>query len=83
MSSEENKKDKFTFIEEEDRPYIASSSASPFRVGDTVYLTGSDGSRDGPFLVASVSGQTCTLSLENGQAAKNAEEIKMTMLEAV
>ena len=44
---------------------------------------GSDGSRDGPFLVASICpGQKCTLSLENGQAAKDGEEIKMAKLEA-
>lgn len=44
---------------------------------------GSNGSRDGPFLVASIcSGQKCTLSFENGQAAKDGEEIKMAKLEA-
>ena len=49
-----------------------------------MYLLRSDGSRDGgPFLVASIcSGQTCTPSLENGQAAKGGEEINMAKLEA-
>lgn len=62
---------------------LRSYQASEFRVGEKVYLVGSDGSREGPFLVASVcSGQKCTLSLEDGQAAKGGEEIKMAKLEA-
>ena len=62
---------------------LRSCQASEFRVGDKVYLVGSDGARDGPFLVASICpAQKCTLCLENGQAAKDGEEIKMAMLEA-
>ncbi|KAJ5720227.1 uncharacterized protein N7483_008161 [Penicillium malachiteum] len=68
---------------DEDRPYIASSHFNrKFRVGDKVYLLGSDGSRDGPYLVALViSEQECILSLENGQTAKDGEVINMAKLE--
>jgi hypothetical protein len=49
-----------------------------------VYLVGSNRSRNGPFFMASVClGQKCTLNLENGQAAKDGEEIKIAKLEAV
>ncbi|KAJ5945435.1 hypothetical protein N7516_005603 [Penicillium verrucosum] len=85
MSSEAETQSNFVFSDEEDRPYIASSDLNPrFRVGDKVYLLGSDGSRDGPYLVASViSPHECILSLENGQTAKDSEIIKMAKLEAV
>ena len=62
---------------------LRSYKASEFRVGDKVYQVGSDGSREGLFLVVSVcSRQKYTLSLENGQAAKDGEEINMAKLEA-
>jgi hypothetical protein len=94
-----NQNNQFTFIDEEDRPYIASSGVSPlfiihrdflswsqssaFAVGDRVYVVNSDGSRDGPFLVASIcSSQTCTLSLEDGEAARDGAEVNIAKLEA-
>jgi hypothetical protein len=58
--------------------------ASQFCVGDKVNIVGSDGSLEGPFLVAFVcSGrQKCTLSFEDGQAAKSGEEIEFDRLVA-
>ncbi|EFY88847.1 hypothetical protein MAC_05112 [Metarhizium acridum CQMa 102] len=83
MSSGENKKEKFVLSDEEDRPYIVGSRSPGFRVGDQVYLLLSDGSRDGPYLVATViSAQECTLSLENGQSVGHGEVIPMARLEA-
>ncbi|KAE8441052.1 hypothetical protein EG329_005914 [Mollisiaceae sp. DMI_Dod_QoI] len=75
MSSEENKRDNFVFSDEEDRPRVVQSHQNPgFCVGDKVYVLGSDGSTDGPYVVAVVvSEQQCTLCLENGQTAKNGE----------
>ncbi|PQE19649.1 hypothetical protein CJF31_00010053 [Rutstroemia sp. NJR-2017a BVV2] len=74
---------KFVFCDEEDRPCIEYSGKTQFFVGDKVYLLGSDGSRDGgPYIIASIpSMQKCTLSFENGQTAKNGEEIEMAKLE--
>lgn len=52
-------------------------------MGDKVNLLNSDGSDDGPFFVASViSAEKCTLSLENGQTARNGEVVQMARLEA-
>ncbi|KAH6652850.1 hypothetical protein BKA67DRAFT_567717 [Truncatella angustata] len=55
MSSENNEKSRFVFTDEEDRAHISRSSTIPtYRVGDKVYLLLADGSREGPYLVASV-----------------------------
>ncbi|KAK1773054.1 hypothetical protein QBC45DRAFT_115403 [Copromyces sp. CBS 386.78] len=82
MSSNENRKEEFIFSDEEDRPYIARSYNPEFRVGDKVYVLGSDGSQDGPYLVESViSEKECTLSFENGQTAKDGKAVQMAILE--
>jgi hypothetical protein len=48
-----------------------------------VYILGSDGSHDGPYLVAEVrSAQECTLSFESGRPARDGEVIQMARLEA-
>ncbi|OTA96296.1 hypothetical protein M434DRAFT_67721, partial [Hypoxylon sp. CO27-5] len=48
-----------------------------FNVGDKVYLLNSDGSRDGPYLIASVpSTGNYTLCLETGASVRNGDEIK-------
>jgi len=48
-----------------------------------VYLLNSGGSREGPYVIASVpSAGRYTLSVENGEAVKNGEEIKTDCLEA-
>lgn len=79
-----NNKGRFLFSDEEDRPWIEPYAKTPeFRVGDKVYIIGSNGSLDGPYLVASVpSGGKCTLSLENGQNAKNGDVFEMARLQA-
>lgn len=47
-----------------------------------MYLLGSDGSRDGPYLVEKVlSSKKCTLCLESSQTAKDGEEIEIAKLE--
>ncbi|KAI1662035.1 hypothetical protein F4813DRAFT_343254 [Daldinia decipiens] len=79
-----NDQDKFFFSDEEDRPWIDPYAETPeFHVGDKVYLLSSNGSLEGPYLVASVpSRHKCTLSLENGQNAKNGEVFEMAGLQA-
>jgi hypothetical protein len=48
-----------------------------------VYLLNNEGSREGPYLVASVSSaRKYTLSLEDGTAVKNGEEIDIDYVEA-
>jgi hypothetical protein len=46
-----------------------------------VYLLNS-GSREGPYVIASITSGKYTLSLENGEAAKSGEEIDIDYLEA-
>jgi len=50
-------------------------------VGDKVYLL-NGGSREGPYVIASVASGKYTLSLENGEAVRNGEEISIDYLEA-
>jgi hypothetical protein len=50
-------------------------------VGDKVYLL-NGGSREGPYVVASVTSGKYTLSLENGKAVRNGEEIDIDYLGA-
>jgi hypothetical protein len=50
-------------------------------VGDKVYLL-NGGSREGPYVIASVTSGKYTLSLENGEAVRNGEEINIDYLEA-
>ena len=48
-----------------------------------MYLLNSGGSREGPYVIASVpSARRYTLSLGNGEAVKNGEEIEIDYLEA-
>jgi len=55
-----------------------------FHVGDKVYLLTSGGAREGPYVIASIpSAGKCTLSLENGRAVENGEEIDIDRVEAV
>jgi hypothetical protein len=47
-----------------------------------VYLLNQDGSREGPYVIASlISPGKCTLSYENGQAVRNSDEIKIEYVE--
>ncbi len=54
------------------------------RVGDKVYLLrATSGRREGPYLVASLSGAgKCTLCLEDGTAVYDGRELLITQLEA-
>ncbi|KAI8629557.1 hypothetical protein F5Y19DRAFT_475544 [Xylariaceae sp. FL1651] len=72
------------FTNADKRPYIKTYVTSPtFIVGDKVYLLDTDGSRKGPYLVASLpSAGKCTLSLENGSIVKNGAEIDTADVEA-
>jgi hypothetical protein len=51
-----------------------------YHVGDKVHLI-VDGSRQGPYVVASVVSGKYTLSLENGDPVRNGEEIDADYLE--
>ena len=42
----------------------------------------SGGARGGPYVIASVNSRKYTLSLENGEAVRNGEEIEVDYLEA-
>lgn len=57
--------------------------APSLKVGDSVYLLNTDGSREGPYLVATapVSGQ-CTLCYTNGSPFRNNAGIDVDELEA-
>ena len=59
------------------------SQRPEFHVGDKVYLLNSNESREGPYVIASLpSAEKCTLSLENGEAVKNGEEIDINDVKA-
>ena len=59
------------------------SQISKYSVGDSVKVIQEDGSRDGPYLVASVpSPGVYTLSWADGQEAYDGEEIEENDLEA-
>ncbi|KAJ3577750.1 hypothetical protein NPX13_g2819 [Xylaria arbuscula] len=72
------------FTEIDERPYVAAYVQKPkFNVGDEVYLLDSDGTRKGPYLVASLpSTGKCTLSLANGSPVKNGAEVSTSDVEA-
>ncbi|KAI0383372.1 hypothetical protein F5Y04DRAFT_33579 [Hypomontagnella monticulosa] len=66
------------------RPYIVPYVKKPdLNVGDKVYLLDTNGSRKGPYIIASIpSIGKCTLSLEDGSAVNNEEEIDVNDVEA-
>lgn len=54
-----------------------------FNVGDTVYYLRSDGSRDGPFMVATPpKGGKCSLCYNDGRPFQNNAPISVDELEA-
>ncbi|KAF4423137.1 hypothetical protein FACUT_10605 [Fusarium acutatum] len=69
------------------RPFVSTYDnavqAPSLRVGDSVYLLNTDGSREGPYLVATapVSGK-CTLCYTNGSPFRNNAGIDVDELEA-
>ncbi|KAF2823978.1 hypothetical protein CC86DRAFT_328046 [Ophiobolus disseminans] len=72
------------FTEGPKRPYYAPPTQKRgFRVGDRVYLLKSDGTREGPYLVASTPGtRTYTLCREDGETAYNGVIVGADALEA-
>ncbi|KAK2009604.1 hypothetical protein LZ32DRAFT_639915 [Colletotrichum eremochloae] len=76
MATSEPPSPRISIDEDDRRPYVTSYAQKPkFHVGDKVYLV-LNGSREGPYLVASIgSVGKCTLSRENGEAVRNGEEI--------
>ncbi|KAI0133389.1 hypothetical protein F4776DRAFT_625455 [Hypoxylon sp. NC0597] len=66
-----------------ERPFVIDYVQKPaFNVGDKVYLLNSDGSRDGPYLIASVpSTGNYTLCLDTGASVRNGDEISGDELE--
>ncbi|KAI9764952.1 MAG: hypothetical protein M1840_007977 [Geoglossum simile] len=74
---------KISFDENDKRPYVATFAQKlKFHVGDKVYLL-NGGSREGPYVIASFSSDgKYTLSLENGKAIGNGQEISTDYLEA-
>ncbi|GKT61561.1 hypothetical protein ColTof4_02803 [Colletotrichum tofieldiae] len=67
----------FAFVDDEGRAKIKQyKTSNKFRTGDFVYLYVAGGGREGPFVVASSpTPGRYTLSLENGQAVKNGQEV--------
>ncbi|OIW28187.1 hypothetical protein CONLIGDRAFT_706238, partial [Coniochaeta ligniaria NRRL 30616] len=65
------------------RPGIVTYIERPvFHVGDKVYLLTSSGSREGPYVVASLpSAGACTLSHEDGKAVEGGKEIGIDCVE--
>jgi hypothetical protein len=55
---------------------------SEFFVDDKVYVLKYDGTKDGPYVVASVDSvqKTCTLSTETGEATEHSGQIAMAVL---
>ncbi|KAE8442779.1 hypothetical protein EG329_002867 [Mollisiaceae sp. DMI_Dod_QoI] len=82
MAASETQSPRISFDEDDKRPYVKSYAQKPeFYVGDKVYLLNGE-SREGPYVIASVTSGKYTLSLENGKAVKNGEEIDIDYLEA-
>ncbi|RSL96823.1 hypothetical protein BHE90_016209 [Fusarium euwallaceae] len=84
MSSDEATNN-FVFSNDEDRPHVNHpDTIPPFFVGDKVKVLLSDGSTEGPYLVASViPPDRCTLCHPgNHKKAKDGAVIEMAVLEA-
>jgi hypothetical protein len=63
-------------------PFLPRVPQKPkFKVGQKAYLH-KDGTREGPYLIATITSGKCTLCLENGEPAKDDEEIELDYLEA-
>lgn len=84
MSNNEETKNPFDFTEAGKRPRVEAYTQKPvFTVGEGVYLLKVDGSREGPYVVATapVNGK-CTLSYEDGMPFRNNEKINGDDLES-
>ncbi|KAI1065884.1 hypothetical protein LB507_001178 [Fusarium sp. FIESC RH6] len=77
-----------TAVRNHDSPEIISGGKRPhipaFTVGDSVYYLRSDGSRDGPFMVATAPvGGKCTLCYSDGRPYQNKAKISVDELEEI
>ncbi|KAF4439492.1 hypothetical protein F53441_12599 [Fusarium austroafricanum] len=66
------------------RPFVSAYTQVPsFRVGDSVYLLKSDGSREGPYIVAvAPSAGKCVLSYTDGRPFQDNAGVSVDELEA-
>ncbi|CVK96576.1 uncharacterized protein FMAN_10917 [Fusarium mangiferae] len=84
MSDDQQKNESPEYTSGGKRPFVSTYDNAPsLKVGDSVYLLNTDGSREGPYLVATapVSGQ-CTLCYDNGSPFRNNADIDVDELEA-
>ncbi|KAI1123528.1 hypothetical protein F5Y10DRAFT_251716 [Nemania abortiva] len=84
MSTTENESPRISIDGDGERPHVRTYVQKPvFCVGDKVYLINAGGTREGPYLVASLPSEgKCTLSLESGAAVNNADEVSLDSIEA-
>ncbi|EKJ68426.1 hypothetical protein FPSE_11434 [Fusarium pseudograminearum CS3096] len=84
MSNNEENHDSSEIIPGHKRPHVSAYMQMPeFTVGDSVYYLRSDGSRDGPFLVATPPvGRKCALCYSDGRPFQNNAMISVDELEA-
>ncbi|KAF8852183.1 hypothetical protein BDZ45DRAFT_678518 [Acephala macrosclerotiorum] len=72
---------RISFDEEGQRPYVVAYAQKPkFRVGQKVYVH-NGGTREGPYIIATITLTKCTCCLENGEPVKNGEEIDVDYVE--
>ncbi|CEI65552.1 hypothetical protein FVEN_g8813 [Fusarium venenatum] len=83
MSNNEEDQDLTKAIAGGKRPHVrAYAQVSGFTVGDSVYYNGNDGSRDGPFIVATPPvGGKCTLCYSDGRPFQNKAMISLDNLD--
>ncbi|KAJ4018811.1 hypothetical protein NW752_005939 [Fusarium irregulare] len=85
MSNDEENHDSPEIISGGKRPHVSAYATIPaFTVGDSVYYLRSDGSRDGPFMVATAPvGGKCTLCYSDGRPYQNKAKISVDELEEI
>ncbi|RBA13436.1 hypothetical protein FPRO05_02230 [Fusarium proliferatum] len=87
MSDDQQKSESPEYTSGGKRPFVSTYEnavqAPSLKVGDSVYLLNTDGSREGPYLVATApaSGQ-CTLCHTDGNPFRNNADIDVDELEA-
>ncbi|KAM5385365.1 hypothetical protein ACJZ2D_001006 [Fusarium nematophilum] len=85
MSNDEQKTDPSDFVQGGTRPHVRAYTQKPiFKLGDSVYLLKLDGTREGPYTVATapIAGK-CALSHADGMPFRGSEQISVDELEAV
>lgn len=63
------------------RPSVKKYAKLEFRVGDVVYYLNDYGEKEGPYMVATVSGGKCTLCDLHGAPAKGSRPVSLSSLE--